>query len=141
MKKAARELTESLAQELLSLKPKTAWSGETRASQFQRVMGERGPAKTTLFRYATAGVKRRNLILERYVGKAIHKLTVEFMERELRESEEQRKRVEMELHQSEVRFHQLVENARDIIYRYRFHPNRGFEYISPSVTASEGGRL
>ncbi len=32
----------------------------------------------------------------------------------------------------------LAENARDIIYRYRFSPNRGFEYVSPAATAITG---
>ena len=42
--------------------------------------------------------------------------------------------VEKDLQQTEDRFRQLVENAKDIIYRYRLAPQRGFEYISPSVT-------
>ena len=32
----------------------------------------------------------------------------------------------------------MAENARDIIYRYRFVPNRGFEYISPAAAAMIG---
>ncbi|MFQ5929756.1 MAG: PAS domain S-box protein [Acidobacteriota bacterium] len=79
-------------------------------------------------------MKRRNEIVERYVAEAIHKVSGELAEKELRESERRRKRVEMELHETEVRFYQLVENARDIIYRYRLAPTRGFEYVSRVVT-------
>ena len=32
----------------------------------------------------------------------------------------------------------MAENARDIIYRYRFTPTRGFEYISPAAVAIIG---
>jgi PAS domain S-box-containing protein len=33
---------------------------------------------------------------------------------------------------------QLAERALDIIYRYRFRPTRGFEYVSPAVTRVNG---
>ncbi len=38
----------------------------------------------------------------------------------------------------EGRFRLLAEYAQDIIYRYRLLPPRGYEYISPSVTAITG---
>jgi diguanylate cyclase (GGDEF)-like protein/PAS domain S-box-containing protein len=42
------------------------------------------------------------------------------------------------LKQDEESFRTLAENAQDVIYRYRFLPVRGFEYISPSVTSITG---
>ena len=45
--------------------------------EFYRVMGEAGPSQTTLFRYATGKVKRPNVLTERYVKQALHKVTVE----------------------------------------------------------------
>lgn len=43
-----------------------------------------------------------------------------------------------ELRRSEERFRLLAENARDLIYRYRLNPTRGFEYVSPSASAITG---
>ena len=102
--------------------------------EFRGVMGNEGPAHTTLLRYANGNVKRRNVVTEQYVREAIDKVTVELVQRELRESETQHKRVLKELRQTEIRFHDLVENARDVIHRYRLAPTPGMEYISPSVT-------
>ena len=39
-----------------------------------------------------------------------------------------------ELRRSEERFRLLAENAQDMIFRYRFKPTPGFEYVSPSAT-------
>ncbi|PKM46800.1 MAG: hypothetical protein CVV03_04845 [Firmicutes bacterium HGW-Firmicutes-8] len=39
---------------------------------------------------------------------------------------------------SEERFRLLAENAHDLIYRYRFLPDPGFEYVSPSVVSVLG---
>ncbi|MEJ7842832.1 MAG: PAS domain S-box protein [Rubrobacter sp.] len=36
------------------------------------------------------------------------------------------------------RFRLLAENERDVIYRYRFVPKPGFDYVSPSSTAVTG---
>jgi len=101
--------------------------------EFHRVMGEEDPSHTTLFRYAIGKVRRRNVLTERYVREAIHKVTVELIQQGLSESKTQREDVEKELHQTEIRFHQMVENAKDLIYRYRLAPTRGYEYISPVV--------
>lgn len=43
-------------------------------------------------------------------------------------------RMRMVLGSSVERFRLLAENAQDLIYRYRFTPVRGFEYVSPSST-------
>ena len=107
----------ALVAELIQLKEKTSWSWETISRELQRVMGTTGPSKTTLLRYATGKVKRRNLMVERYIQEAINKLKM--------------KLVEEQLAKSEARFRELVENAKDLIYRYRLKPTRGFEYISP----------
>ena len=128
----------NLKGELLDLKEKTSWSWERRSHEFERVMNERGPSNTTLFRYATGRVKRRNLIVERYVQDAIRLLVVERVEQKLEQVEEQRRSVEKELVDTRVRFRQLAENARDIIYRYRLIPTRGFEYVSPVCTEIVG---
>ena len=42
------------------------------------------------------------------------------------------------LQQSEQPFRLLVENAQDIIYRYRVSPRPGFEYLSPALTTLTG---
>lgn len=42
------------------------------------------------------------------------------------------------LRRSEERFRLLVENAYDIVYRYRFSPYPGLEYISPAVRMITG---
>jgi len=61
---------ETLSKELLRLRKKTSWSWE-------RMMGHEGPSDTTLFRYAKGKGKRPNVVIERYVQQAIHKVTVE----------------------------------------------------------------
>ncbi|NJP04938.1 MAG: PAS domain S-box protein [Chloroflexaceae bacterium] len=43
------------------------------------------------------------------------------------------RQMEEGLRNSEERFRQLAEHARDILFRYRFTEPRGFEYVSPSV--------
>jgi two-component system, cell cycle sensor histidine kinase and response regulator CckA len=42
------------------------------------------------------------------------------------------------LRDNERRFRLLTENARDIVYRYRLRPTRGYEYVSPAVTVVTG---
>ncbi|MCH8017213.1 MAG: PAS domain S-box protein [Acidobacteria bacterium] len=124
---------ESTPKKLLNLKKKTSWSWERMCREFHRVMGEEGPSHTTLFRYAEGKVQRRNVLTERYVREAIQRITVELIQQELSESEAQREDVQEELHQTEVRYRQLVENARDVIYRYRPTNPPSFEYISPAT--------
>jgi PAS domain S-box-containing protein len=50
----------------------------------------------------------------------------------------QRKRAEQALRASEERFRLLAERAQDMLYRYRVAPDRGFDYVSPFVTALLG---
>ncbi len=71
----------ALAKQLLSLRKKTSWSWERMCREIHRVMGEEGPSHTTLFRYASGRVKRRNVLTERYVQQAIHKLTAELSQK------------------------------------------------------------
>ncbi len=123
---------ESTPKKLLKLKKKTSWSWERMCRELHRVMGEEGPSHTTLFRYALGKVQRRNVLTERYVREAIHKITVELIQKDLSESESQRDEVQEELHQTEIRFRQLVENAKDIVYRYSLIPKPHFEYLSPA---------
>lgn len=51
---------------------------------------------------------------------------------------DQKRQAEDALKESEERFRRLADNAQDIIYRYRVTSPRGFEYISPAVTAING---
>jgi len=124
---------ESTPKKLLKLKKKTAWSWERMCRELHRVMGEEGPSHTTLFRYAEGKVQRRNVLTERYVREAIQRITVEFIQQELSESEAQREDIQEELHQTEVRYRQLVENAKDVVYRYGLFPKPHFEYMSPAI--------
>lgn len=47
-------------------------------------------------------------------------------------------KAEQNLKASEERYRRLAENAQDIIYRYTFYPQRGFEYVNPAVTKITG---
>lgn len=51
---------------------------------------------------------------------------------------DEKRKAEAALQESEERFRRLADNAQDIIYRYRVNPTRGFEYVSPAVTAITG---
>ena len=124
---------EPLSKDLLLLKKRASLSWEALSREFHRVMGEEGPSNTTLFRYATRRVKRKNPMVERYVRGAIHKMTLELVQKELSESETRLRRVEDNLAQTEIRFRKMVEHAKDIIFRYRLLPTPGFEYLSPAV--------
>lgn len=46
--------------------------------------------------------------------------------------------VQRALQESEARFRRLAENAQDLIFRYKFAPQRGFTYVSPAATAITG---
>lgn len=50
----------------------------------------------------------------------------------------ERKNVEMALHESESKFRMLAENATDLIYKFCFHPQPHYEYVSPSVKVLTG---
>ncbi len=77
---------ETLPKQLLSLKKKTSWSWERMCREIHRVMGEEGPSHTTLYRYASGKVKQPNVLVERYVREAIHKLTVELSQKQNRQA-------------------------------------------------------
>ncbi len=121
-----------VSRELLSLKKKTSWSWERMCREFHRVMGQEGPSHTTLFRYAVGKAQRPHVVTERYVREAIGKVKLELVQNDLSESETKWRGVEHQLQQTEIRFRELVENAKDLIYRYRLDPP-GYEYINPVV--------
>ena len=122
----------SVQKQLLSLKKKTSWSWEKMCREFHRVMDQEGPSHTTLFRYAIGKVKRRHELTERFVREAIQKVRTELSERE--RSQQSGVDSERELSPAGSRVHQLAENARDHIYRYRVASPPGYEYVSPAVT-------
>ncbi len=123
---------ETLPKRLLRLKKRTSWSWERMCREFHRVMGEEGPSHTTLFRYAIGKVRRRNVLTERYVQEAMDKVTVELMKQELSENRARKEPAEKEVRPSEIHFHELIRNARVLIYRYRRNP-LGCDYINPVV--------
>jgi PAS domain S-box-containing protein len=49
-----------------------------------------------------------------------------------------RHRADEGLPESRARFIQLAENASDIVFRYRYKPTRGVEYVNPAVKAITG---
>lgn len=55
-----------------------------------------------------------------------------------RKDAKRKQEAEETLRESAQLFRLLAENARDIIYRYRLQPRRGFEYVSPSATEITG---
>ncbi len=73
-------------------------------------------------------LKDRLTRLGQAVVRALH-------EKNLREEKLQ---AQAALQESEARFRRLAENAPDVICRYRLSPTRGFEYVSPVVTAVTG---
>jgi PAS domain S-box-containing protein len=50
----------------------------------------------------------------------------------------QRKQIEEKLMESEKNFRLMAENAKDMIYRFRFIPKEEFEYLSPAVFTISG---
>ena len=52
----------------------------------------------------------------------------------------ERLRAEQSLRSSEERFRRLTANAPDAIFRYRFEPKPGYEYISPAIEQIVGYR-
>ncbi len=56
----------------------------------------------------------------------------------LRRAEQERNEARARLTESENRLSRLVGNLRDVVYRLRLHPDLGYEYISPAVTALTG---
>lgn len=50
----------------------------------------------------------------------------------------QRTRAEKEIQQSEQKFRMMANNARDVIYKYVFHPTPKYDYISPSIENLSG---
>ncbi len=51
-----------------------------------------------------------------------------------------RRAAEEDLKKNEQRFRTLAENVKDIIFRYRLQPSRGFDYISPAAETVTGYR-
>jgi PAS domain S-box-containing protein len=85
------------------------------------------------------------LQMEEVLARIATHMSLQQMQTQLQEQNNQlqqevaeRQRMEAVLHQNEEKFRLLAENARDIIFRYRFSNPRGFEYISPSVQAIMG---
>ncbi len=72
-----RVKADQVQRQLLALKKRTSWSWERMCREMHRVMQEEGPSHTTLFRYASGAVKRRNKLTERWIKTAMKKLREE----------------------------------------------------------------
>ena len=92
-----------------------SWSLETISQELERAMGQTAPPKTSVFGYSTGAVERPNVLVERYIQEAINRRRIES--------------VKEPPSQSQIHFSELVENARDLIFRYRLAHPQGFEYM------------
>ncbi|MCZ6486305.1 MAG: PAS domain S-box protein [Acidobacteria bacterium] len=96
-----------------------SWSWETISQELERAMGQTAPPPTSVFGYSTGEVERPNVLVERYIQEAINKRRIDS--------------IQEPPSQSQIHFSELVENARDLIFRYRLAHPQGFEYMSPVV--------
>lgn len=72
-----RVKADQVQRQLLALKKRTRWSWERMCREMHRVLEEEGPSHTTLFRYASGAVRRRNKLTERWIKAAMKKLREE----------------------------------------------------------------
>lgn len=84
---------------------------------------------------ATLASLERTRLLQDTVGQL--SVAIERAHAEIRE----RERAEAALRDSEARFRLLAENARDVLFRYRIYPTRGFDYISQAAVDLTGYSL
>jgi len=59
-----------LAQKLRGLKSRRKWSWERLCREMHRVMESEGPSHTTLFRYARGGIKKPNVLVQKWIEEA-----------------------------------------------------------------------
>ncbi|HWX09346.1 MAG TPA: PAS domain-containing protein [Gaiellaceae bacterium] len=65
-------------------------------------------------------------------------LMVDGSDAELSVEVSERRAVETALRESEARFARLVDNAQDIVFRFRLSPDATYDYMSPSVLTTLG---
>jgi PAS domain S-box-containing protein len=117
-----------LSEALNGIKEATSWSWEELAKELEKVMGERAPSVGTVRKVASGQTDGVAPQVAEFLQRALSGMTLRLAEA-FRSSEVSRQKSEEQLAQARS----LLDNARDIVFRYRVLPTPGFDFISRSV--------